>query len=131
MILSELHDEDRIVEYLMLAADDYVTKPFSPRSLLARVHAMLRRASLNRGGQWAEDNLAIGEVALNLQRMHAMVNGHPIRLTPLGGGAHSGCVRRPRQRVRRPEHPSPAATGMHITVTDRAAASYQSVVHQA
>jgi DNA-binding response OmpR family regulator len=82
MILSERHDEEQIVQGLMVAADDYVTKPFSPRSLLARIHALLRRASLNRNGHWVEDNLAIGEVALNLQQMHAVVNGHPVRLTP-------------------------------------------------
>jgi DNA-binding response OmpR family regulator len=82
MILSERRDEEQIVEGLMLAADDYVTKPFSPRSLLARVYALLRRASLNRNGHWVEENLAIGEIALNLQQMHAVVNGHPVRLTP-------------------------------------------------
>jgi DNA-binding response OmpR family regulator len=82
MILSELRDEDHIVESLMVAADDYITKPFSPRSLLARVHAILRRASLSRGNDWANDDLAIGAIGLNLRQMHVVVNGHPVRLTP-------------------------------------------------
>jgi DNA-binding response OmpR family regulator len=82
LIVSELHDEEHIVESLLAAADDYVTKPFSPRFLLAMVHALLRRASLARDGHWAQDNIAIGEVLLNLQQMQAVVNGHPIRLTP-------------------------------------------------
>lgn len=82
MILSERQDEEHIVEGLMLAADDYVTKPFSPRPLLARIHALLRRATLNRNGQWVEENVAIGEIALNVQQMHVVVNGHAVRLTP-------------------------------------------------
>jgi DNA-binding response OmpR family regulator len=82
MILSERQDEEHIVQGLMLAADDYVTKPFAPRALLARVHALLRRATLSRDGRWMEDNISIGEISLNLQQMHAVVNGHPVRLTP-------------------------------------------------
>jgi DNA-binding response OmpR family regulator len=82
MILSERQEEDQIVQGLMVVADDYVTKPFSPRPLLARVHALLRRASFNRDGRFVEDNVSIGEVSLNLQQMHAVVNGHRVRLTP-------------------------------------------------
>jgi two-component system, OmpR family, alkaline phosphatase synthesis response regulator PhoP len=83
MVLSERHDEEQIVKLLLMAADDYMTKPFSPRQLLARVHALLRRASLTQGTRWGQDeNLSIGEIALNLQQMHAVVNGKGISLTP-------------------------------------------------
>lgn len=81
MILSERQDEDHIVRALLMAADDYVLKPFSPRQFLARVHALLRRANLNRGGRVVDENVSIGEISLNLQQMHALVNGHRVRLT--------------------------------------------------
>ncbi len=82
MIVSERHDEDMIVRGLLSVADEYIKKPFSPREFLARVSALLRRASLARGSRWLNDTLTFGEVALNLQQMHALVNGQRIRLTP-------------------------------------------------
>ncbi len=82
LIVSERRDEEQMVQVLMLAADDYLTKPYSPRPLLARVHALLRRSSLNRDGRWVAENVSVGEISLNLQQMHAVVNGHPVRLTP-------------------------------------------------
>jgi two-component system alkaline phosphatase synthesis response regulator PhoP len=82
MIVSERSEEEQIVRGLLVAADDYVLKPYSPRQLLARVHALLRRANLNRGGRWLDENLAIGEITLNLQQMHAVVNGRRVPLTP-------------------------------------------------
>jgi two-component system alkaline phosphatase synthesis response regulator PhoP len=82
MIVSERHEDDQVVRGLMLAADDYMTKPFSPRQLLARVHALLRRANLNRNGRWQDESLSIGEISLNLQKMQVEVNGHRIGLTP-------------------------------------------------
>lgn len=81
MIVSERQEEDQIVRGLLMAADDYVLKPFSPRQLLARVHAHLRRANLSRSARWADENLSIGEISLNLQRAQALVNGHRIPLT--------------------------------------------------
>jgi two-component system alkaline phosphatase synthesis response regulator PhoP len=82
MVLSEWQDDERIVRVLLTAADDYMTKPFSPRQLLARVHALLRRARLTQGTRWQDENLSIGEIALNLQQMHAVVNGKGVSLTP-------------------------------------------------
>jgi DNA-binding response OmpR family regulator len=81
MIVSERQEEDHIVRGLQTAADDYVTKPFSPRQFLARVQALLRRANLNRAGRWVDENLSIGEIALNLHQMHALVNGRRVALT--------------------------------------------------
>ena len=81
MILSERHDEDQIIRGLTAAADAYVIKSVSPRQLLAQVTALLRRGSLNRGGRWVDESLSIGEISLNLQQGHAIVNGHRLRLT--------------------------------------------------
>lgn len=81
MILSERGDEDQIIKGLTAAADAYVMKSVSPRQLLAQVTALLRRGSLNRGGRWGDDNLSIGEITLNLQQAHVVVNGIRVRLT--------------------------------------------------
>jgi DNA-binding response OmpR family regulator len=82
MIVSQAADEDHLVQGL-LVADDYVVKPFSPRVFLARVHALLRRGSLDRtNSRWLKENVETGEISLNLQQMHALVNGRRISLTP-------------------------------------------------
>lgn len=81
MIVSERNEEDQIVRGLMEAADDYVTKPFSPHHLLARVRALLRRS-----GHYSDDgrggNVGIGEINLDLLRRRAIVNGTRLHLTP-------------------------------------------------
>jgi two-component system alkaline phosphatase synthesis response regulator PhoP len=82
MIVSERQEEDQIVKGLETAADDYLTKPYSPRMLLAHVRVHLRRSGLSRGGRSLDDNLSIGEISLNLQRMCALVNGRQVDLTP-------------------------------------------------
>jgi two-component system alkaline phosphatase synthesis response regulator PhoP len=81
MIVSERHEEDQIVQGLMEAADDYVTKPFSPRQFLARVRALLRRSGHD-DDRSRGDNLAIDEIDLDLPRRQATVNGTALHLTP-------------------------------------------------
>ena len=81
MIVSERQEEDHIVRALEVAADDYIVKPYSPKTLVARVQALLRRADLNRGSRWPDENMKIGEISLDFGRMGAVVNGHNVRLT--------------------------------------------------
>ncbi len=78
MLTARVEEADRIVG-LELGADDYVTKPFSPRELVARVRATLRRAS---GEVGPATVLRAGEVELDTAALTATVAGQPVELTP-------------------------------------------------
>ena len=79
MLTAKTTEEDRLLG-LDIGADDYVTKPFSPRELAARVRAVLRRMpdeSLTRGNEEVRyDNLV-----LNFRKFEALLNGIPLELT--------------------------------------------------
>ncbi|HEX3554997.1 MAG TPA: response regulator transcription factor [Thermoanaerobaculia bacterium] len=79
MMLTVRNAEEDQVQALDLGADDYLTKPFSPRTLLARVRALLRR-----GGVEKPAPLAAGDLALDLEVAAVSVAGRePVRLTRL------------------------------------------------
>ena len=81
LILSARDDEVDRVSGLEAGADDYVTKPFSPRELVARVKAILRRAG---GGGEAGDGggpLVAGDVALDRAARTVTTAGEPVELT--------------------------------------------------
>lgn len=70
------HEIDRIVG-LEIGADDYVTKPFSPREIVARIHAILRRSNGNNNAQAPKNNLfQVDEIANRIQ-----YRGHYLELT--------------------------------------------------
>ena len=79
MLTARVEETDRLIG-LELGADDYVTKPFSPRELVARVRAVLRRA----GGEWeqAPPPVVAGDIAIDLERRQVTVAGRPADLTP-------------------------------------------------
>ena len=79
MLTARAEEADRLIG-LELGADDYVTKPFSPRELVARVRAIFRR--LNSVRQ-QPDLIRAGDLEIDLAGYELNKNGHPIRLTPL------------------------------------------------
>jgi DNA-binding response OmpR family regulator len=81
VLLTARDDEVDRVLGLELGADDYVTKPFSPRELVARVRAILRRTDGSLAGdEDATDVLHAGEVEVDLRRREVRVHGTPVHL---------------------------------------------------
>ncbi|MDA8058611.1 MAG: response regulator transcription factor [Actinomycetota bacterium] len=80
LVLSARDDEVDRVLGLELGADDYVTKPFSPRELVARVRAILRRSAAGRDAPHPPV-LEVGAVAVDTARREVHVAGRPVVLT--------------------------------------------------
>lgn len=79
MLTARVDDTDKIVG-LELGADDYVTKPFNPREVVARVRSVLRRAQGN-GAPKQSRLLQMADLIMDLDRHEVMMKGKPIDLT--------------------------------------------------
>jgi DNA-binding response OmpR family regulator len=79
LILTARGDESDRVAGLELGADDYVVKPFSPRELVARIRAVLRRAE---AATQPADRLFVGDLEVDLARHRVTAAGRAVRLTP-------------------------------------------------
>ena len=77
MVTAKAEETDRIVG-LEIGADDYITKPFSPNEVIARIRALLRRAQ--RSGS-PDGRLAYGPLTMDIDRHVVRTNGDEIRLT--------------------------------------------------
>lgn len=81
MLTARTQEMDKI-SGLMLGADDYITKPFSPTELLARVDSLYRRVEMHTPKAPAPaDDITLGEFVLNLRRRTLLKNGKDIELT--------------------------------------------------
>lgn len=80
MLTARVEETDRLIG-LELGADDYVTKPFSPREVVARVRAVLRRAHAGADSA-AEEVLQAGELTLDVARRSLTVADRRVELTP-------------------------------------------------
>jgi two-component system alkaline phosphatase synthesis response regulator PhoP len=78
MLTARTDESDKLVG-LELGADDYLTKPFSPKELVARVRSVLRRSEAARA---PADVVRVGEVELNLPSMELRIGGRSVELTP-------------------------------------------------
>ena len=76
MLTAKTDLMDKVVG-LELGADDYLTKPFEPRELVARIHSVLRRSDAFD----KDDGLVFGNLEVYKTRREVMLNGHPIDLT--------------------------------------------------
>src|SRR4051794_18775825 len=81
MLTARGDEADRIVG-LELGADDYVVKPFSPRELVARIRAVLRRTDSAGAVPGGREVLRAADVEVDLPRMRVAVAGRPVELTP-------------------------------------------------
>jgi DNA-binding response OmpR family regulator len=77
MLTAKTDEVDRVVG-LEMGADDYVAKPFSPKELVARVRAVMRRTR----PRPAEQVLAVGAITLDVERHAVAVRAQPVALTP-------------------------------------------------
>src|SRR5512138_3443762 len=72
MMLTVRGEEEDLIKALDLGADDYLTKPFSPRTLLARIKALLRRAGMETGGP-----MTAGPLSLDLEGLALRIGAAP------------------------------------------------------
>ncbi len=98
MLTARTTDEDKLAG-LGLGADDYVTKPFSPRELAARVRAVLRRLPGERG----PEEVNRGHLKVNFLKHEASLKGRPLNLTEVEFKLLGTLVKEPERVFSRPE----------------------------
>jgi len=81
MLTARDEEDDKIIG-LELGADDYITKPFSPREVVSRVKALFRRLDEGDGNGHQEKRISVGELQINIDRHEVQYFGQDLSLTP-------------------------------------------------
>lgn len=115
LFLTARDDEIDRVLGLELGADDYVTKPFSPRELVARIRAILKRSAPTAPLQ---QTLVHGVLALDQEARHCLVSGQAVALTGTEFALLEQFMQQPQTLVARPKLIG-AIWGAHSDVSDR------------
>ena len=123
VMLTAKSEESDVVAGLELGADDYVTKPFSPRVLLSRVKAVLRRgkkavADAEAADEESESRIEVGDLVIRPERHEVLVKNEPVELTATEFRLLHMLARRP-GRVFTRQQIIEAIHGKVIAVTDR------------
>ena len=83
ILLTAKSETEDVVLGLNVGADDYITKPFVPVEVLARVRSQLRRYGMQKNAKPKTDNLSVGGIELNDQEKTVAVDGDEVSLTPI------------------------------------------------
>ncbi len=118
IMLTAKGEEADIVVGLELGADDYMTKPFSPRVLIARINAVLRRGSVVSQEAADSEFLKFGEMSIYLDRYEVQVNGEAINLTATEFKILTHLAKKP-NRVYTRSQLIESVHGTHVAVTER------------
>lgn len=97
IFLSAKSEEADKILGLDIGADDYITKPFSPAEVIARVRSQLRRYMYLKGSAASESVLRIGGIELNDETKEVTVDGDPVSLTPMEYGILKLFMRNPQK----------------------------------
>jgi len=105
LLLTARGEEDQRVLGFEVGADDYVTKPFSPRELVLRIQSLLRRAQATPSAEAPdyEEPLCDGDLCVDLRAREATLAGHPVALTARELALLAHLMRHPRQAFSRLE----------------------------
>lgn len=82
LLTAKSEDSDKILG-LNIGADDYITKPFNPLEVIARVKSQLRRYTMLGGVDKADGSLSVGPIIMDDTAKQVMVDGIPVALTPI------------------------------------------------